>query len=190
MADNISTRPVLPGEDTKIVSLREFEQRISELKDTFSKALTHEREIRETITKKIEEARRLNDKEILRRLMELNHAHELAAENWSRSMPREMFDQWQKEYDRWKNDVMSQLTALLPFAKQLEDIERRTTSIEASIIERRGLSITVSTLDGRVSTIESLVSKATGAAILLGLMGLSGVLALFLGLARLAGLLK
>ena len=60
-----------------------------------------------------EQALALQAKEYERRLTGLNHAHETAMQNWSHSLPRELFDAFEKEYDRWKLDITAQLSGTI-----------------------------------------------------------------------------
>lgn len=186
----LPTRPQLPDEDRKAVTLREFEQRSSELKDQFGKALAHERELREEITSKLEDARKLNSDEILRRLNELNHAHSTAMENWARSLPRELFDQWKEDYDKWRTDVGTQLTIIAPHTSQINSLMARITALESEVGHMKSVGPHVVALDARLVIMERLTGRWTGALFLLGAMGVSGVLALILGLARLGGAIQ
>lgn len=159
-------RPVLPGEDQKVVTLREFEQRLSDFKNFIAQLFASERELRETITEQHEAARELNAKEVLRRLDELNHAHKTAMENWARSLPREMFIQFKEEHDKWKASV---------------DLALASTMSSIGAIKQLELS---------VGAMEKLTNKVTGAFVLLGAMGVAGVIALILGIARLTGVVN
>lgn len=165
--DNVGpARPVLPGEDEKHLTLREFEQRHADLKNLLTTLLDHERESRETITVKLEEARELQAGENKRRLDELNHAHQEARKNWETSLPREMFVSWKAEHDKWRESINLALVAIIPNAQE------------------------IATIDARLGGLEKSANKIQGAFILLGVMGLSGVVALLLGLARMAGLVE
>lgn len=86
----------MPTDDTPdgIVSRRELELRLTalrELLDTKERAHTKALELQA-----IENARRLG---------ELNHAHQVAQDNWSRSLPRETFASFQSEWDKWRSEV-------------------------------------------------------------------------------------
>lgn len=159
-------RPVLPSESTEKVSLRELEQRLEAIEKLMNERTRYEREILSTRENSLKEALQLADVETKRRLDELNHAHELAAQNWARSLPREMFEQWKEEFSKWRDGVTRALTKSEPYAEGLASLSQRLT------------------------TIENASNKVAGAFVLLGIMGLSGVLALILGLARLAGMLQ
>lgn len=50
--------------------------------------------------------------EVQRRLGELNHAHETAVKEQARTLPREMFDQWRNDFDKWKDGVNRELTTI------------------------------------------------------------------------------
>jgi predicted Ser/Thr protein kinase len=69
--------------------------------------LAHERELREMQISYEEKARVIQATEYARRLDVLNHAHEEAAANWARTLPREMFDSWVKDFDKWRGEVMT-----------------------------------------------------------------------------------
>jgi hypothetical protein len=69
--------------------------------------IAHERALREMQIAFEERARVLQATENLRRLDVLNHAHEEAAANWARTLPREMFDSWVKDHDKWRAEVVT-----------------------------------------------------------------------------------
>src|SRR5688500_11528006 len=94
-------RPVIPTEATDVVTLRELEQRLSAMQKLIDERTRYEREILSTRENSIKEAMELAAIETKRRLDELNHAHQMAAENWARSLPREMFHQWEAEHAKW-----------------------------------------------------------------------------------------
>jgi hypothetical protein len=164
MSDKDPSRTTTAG--TGYLQLREFEQRMQEIKDLIEIEIRHERELRDTTAAALAKANYLALKEIERRLGELNHAHAQAMENWARTLPREMFESWQKEYDLWKEAINRLMTAMSPQSGELKAIE------------------------SRVDAIEGAANKVQGALILLGLMGLAGVTALALGLLRLAGVVQ
>jgi hypothetical protein len=128
--------------------------------------IAHEREVRQTRADALAKAVEIQAIETLRRLDELNHAHALAAKNWQQSLPRELFEQWRDDHSKWKETVN---TAMALGAQ----VHANTSRVES-----------------RIGTIETMANKLSGALILLGAMGVAGVLALLLGVARLAGVLK
>ena len=158
-------RAVVPTEQKDYVTLREFEQRLVEMRNLMDERTRYEREILSTRENLVKEALHLQAAEYDRRLTDLNHAHATAMENWRMSMPREMFDQWEREYSKWKEQVQLILNS----------------AITPAAIDR---------LDERLKVIERGANKITGALILLGFAGLAGVAALVLGLARIAGVVK
>jgi hypothetical protein len=163
---NTPARPVLPGELDKAVSMREFEQRMFAMQQLMNDRIRAERELVETRSNALDKALELAAKETERRLEELNHAHANAVDNWRRSLPREVFEATVIEWSKWRDLVNVHVTTLTAIPQ------------------------TITGIDARVSAIEKMSNKLMGAFILLGLMGLSGVLALILGLARLGGLLR
>jgi hypothetical protein len=128
--------------------------------------IEHEREVRETRADALAKAVEIQAIETLRRLDELNHAHATAMENWRQSLPRELFEQWRDDHSKWKETV----NTAMGLGAQVHANAAR--------------------LESRVTTIETIANKLTGALILLGAMGVAGVLALMLGIARLAGVLR
>lgn len=58
-----------------------------------------------------EKALRLHSVEVERRLDLLNHDAERARQNWERTLPREVFAQYQKEMDAWREAVDKHKTA-------------------------------------------------------------------------------
>lgn len=158
-------RPVIPTEQKDLVTLREFEQRFSELRQLMDERTRYEREILSTRENLLKEALKLQATEIERRLSELNHAHATAVENWRTSMPRELFDQWEREYSKWKDN--------------LQGIINRLVTTEA--LDR---------MDTRLKEIERGANKVAGALVLLGFAGAAGIIGLLLGILRLAGVLQ
>lgn len=190
MAHETPARAVLPDEIERTVSLREFEQRLADLAKQIDEKVSAERELRQTRAEALDKALELQATEYARRLQDLNHAHQIALENWARSLPRELFDQWRDEYSKWRESVNTTLTTLLPLQTRAEANASHIAMLEASIASLSPLVQMIAPLTSRVTTIETLSNKLTGALILLGVMGMSGVLALMLGLARLVGVIK
>ena len=128
--------------------------------------IEHEREVRQTRADALAKAVEIQAIETLRRLDELNHAHATAMENWRTSLPRELFEQWREDHAKWKETVN---TAMGLGAQ----VHANTARLET-----------------RIATIETGANKVYGAFILLGAMGVAGVIALLLGVARLAGVMN
>lgn len=162
----MKTAVQLSSAGDKCLQMREFELRHNELREYVDVMVKHERDVRTVVWIAQEKALALQASEYSRRLEDLNHAHRTAMENWAQSLPREMFDQWKDEHSKWRDAVSTSITTLTP------------------------LGPAVHAISDRISGLETMANKITGALILLGVMGLSGVLALALGLARLAGVLK
>lgn len=158
-------RPVIPTEQKDLVTLREFEQRLSELRQLMDERTRYEREILSTRENLLKEALLKQASEYERRLAELNHAHVIAMENWRTSMPRELFDQWEREYQKWKDNLQSTMTRLVT----TEALDR---------------------MDTRLKEIERGANKVAGALVLLGFAGAAGIVGLLLGILRLAGVLQ
>lgn len=158
-------RPVIPSEQKDFVTLREFEQRFSELRQLMDERTRYEREILSTRENLLKEALLKQASEYERRLTELNHAHATAMENWARSMPRELFEQWEKEYDKWKEGIQTTLNRLVT----MEALDR---------------------MDIRLKEIERGANKVAGALVLLGFAGAAGIIGLLLGILRIAGVLQ
>lgn len=158
-------RPVIPTEQKDLVTLREFEQRFSELRQLMDERTRYEREILSTRENLLKEALLKQASEYERRLSELNHAHQTAMENWARSMPRELFEQWEREYQKWKEGIQYTITRLV--------------SVEA--LDR---------IDSRLKEIERGANKVSGALVLLGFAGAAGIIALLMGVLSLAGVLE
>jgi hypothetical protein len=126
----------------------------------------YEREILSTRENLLKEAMNIAAVETRRRLDELNHAHELAAENWARSLPREMFEQFKDDNMKWRDGVTRALLKTDPYGEAIGTLQQRIGSLEMS------------------------ANKVVGGFFVLGVMGLSGVAALALGLLRLAGIVQ
>lgn len=162
---NTPARPVIPTEQKDFVTLREFEQRFQELRQLFDERTRYEREILSTRENSIKEALGKQSVEYERRLTELNHAHQIAKENWAQSMPRELFVQWEREYQKWKETMQVALQKLVT----VEALDR---------------------VDMRVKDLERTGNKVSGAMLLLGFAGAAGIAGLLLGLLRIAGVMK
>lgn len=158
-------RPVIPTEQKDFVTLREFEQRFTELRQLIDERTRYEREILSTRENLLKEALGKQASEYERRLNELNHAHQIAKENWQQSMPRELFEQWDREYQKWKESIQAS--------------QQRLVTVEA--LDR---------VDTRVKELEKSANKVSGAVVLLGIAGAAGVVALLMGILRVAGVLK
>lgn len=158
-------RPVIPTEQKDLVTLREFEQRMSELRQLMDERTRYEREILSTRENLLKEALQKQASEYERRLTELNHAHEIAKENWRNSMPRELFEQWEREYQKSKDNIQGIMTKLVT----TEALDR---------------------MDTRLKEIERGANKVAGALVLLGFAGAAGIIGLLLGILRLAGVLE
>jgi hypothetical protein len=113
-----------------------------------------------------ESARALQAREYERRLTELNNSHKLAVDERNRVVSREAFDSSLQEYAHWKEEVNAQLIIL--------------GTLRAEIAELRG----------SVQLMTALGNRIQGAMLFVGSMGVAGVLALLLGLARIAGVLQ
>lgn len=136
------------------------------LREFVQEQVLHERELREAITEALATALKLDSIETKRRLDELNHAHDQAMENWRTSLPRELFEQWKAEHLKWRDMVHTSISTI------------------------NQLNIDVGHMMGRLSAIETLSNKLSGALILLGVMGLAGVVGLLIGVARLMGVIQ
>ncbi len=174
---------------SEYVQLREFEQRIQELKDLIASEVKHERELREAKQASIGTANTLALNEIDRRLGELNHAHAQAMENWARTLPREMFESWQKEYDRWKLDINTTLTATAPLGGDVKALEARI-SAQAGLSAAFSTAMTdLSELSKKVEAIEKNANRISGGIIFAAAVGILGLISVIVGFARIAGLI-
>ncbi len=126
----------------------------------YEQKMTHLRELLTLHIQSTAEADRLSSDEIARRLDELNHAHSEARENWSRSLPRELFESTVKEWDKWRSGV------------------------DAMAVLSQSQSAETGNLDQRVLRLEAAAHKVSGALILIGLMGAAGVIAFAMALLR------
>lgn len=157
-------RPVLPSEQKDFVSLREFEQRMQEMRLLLDERTRYEREILSTRENLLKDAKELQAVEYERRLSELNHAHKIAMENWARSLPREIYEAFLTEFRSWRDKVNADITA------------------------NNQLPTGVSGLARRVGDLESALQQAQGALMLARFMGFAGVIALLVTFARMAGM--
>lgn len=158
-------RPTLPTEATDFVTLRELEQRLHSFQKLYDERTRYEREILSTRENSLKDALKLAHVETQRRLDELNHAHQLAAENWARSLPRELFEQWKADHMTWREGLTRALVKIEPHGEAITSLNQRLSGIETS------------------------ANRIAGGFVLIGMMGLAGVIALLLGLARLAGVM-
>lgn len=187
MADKDPSRSTSLGSES--VQLREFEQRLQEIKDLIDLRVTQEREMREASQTSIAQANTLALREIERRLGELNHAHAQAMENWARTLPRELFESWQKEYDRWKAEVSMILTTQAPQAGDLKALEARVSVQSAQSAAFSTAMTTMESMRTKVDAFEKMSNRLQGAFYLLTIGGVAGILALIMGLLRTAGVM-
>jgi exonuclease VII large subunit len=151
---SVPARPVLPGESERMVSLREFEQRMFALSQQINDQIRSQRELSDTRAEALQTALNLQAEEYRRRLDELNHAHETAMENWRTSLPREMFDSYSNEWQKWRDTVNAQLVTLTHVSPSLTAVELRLQKAEDAL------------------------QQANGALVLIRFMGFAGVIAL------------
>jgi hypothetical protein len=182
------SRPLHPKEMEQSLSIREYEQRSEALKMWIDSQLEHIKEVAEIEAEALKMALDLRAStvekdqaaksiELARRLDELNHAHKTAMENWARSLPRELFDSFIGEWNKWRSSIDTTLITHQQIPIQIAELSSRTMKEIAS-------------LESRTARIEGVVQRTTGAFILLGLMGASGVVALAISLMRLAGAVR
>ncbi len=89
------------------------------LREYFEERLAHEHDITWHRFSQDEAVRAEYKKEVERRLQELNHAHSQQVAEQQRTLPREMFEQFEKEYrakhdeiQTWKNQIAGGLTLM------------------------------------------------------------------------------
>lgn len=156
-------RPVLPTEAKSFVTLREFEQRLTEFGRLIDERTRYEREILSTRENLLKEAKELQAVEYERRLAELNHAHQTAMDNWRMSLPREVFEAFHAEFRTWRDAVNTHMTASATMPSALAGLDKRLESAETTL------------------------QQAMGALVLIRFMGFAGLLALVVTFLRMAG---
>jgi hypothetical protein len=82
------------------------------IREYLEQRLDYERSLVEQRFALIDQARQLQAAEYERRLVVLNHAHEQAVAESARVVPRELFEQFLKEYGAFKLDTRESLTAI------------------------------------------------------------------------------
>lgn len=173
---DIPQRSQLPDEAERSLSLREFEQRHNALERHVAAEIyrviamaellvSHNAEVEETRHLEQDRALMLQAAEYQRRLDLLNHANDAAVENWRRTLPRELFDAFVRESDKWRDDA---------------NVKLATSSSS---------QIAVTSIGARVTALETAVVTAQGALTLLRFMGFAGAIALLLSILRLAGVI-
>lgn len=128
----VPARPVLPSETEKYVTLREFEQRIYTMQMQMVENIKAHRELNDFRAGALEKALLLQAAEYERRLNVLNHAHEQAVKEAARVVPREMFDQSQVDWNKWRDEVNTRLTNLSPVIERMNGNEARVRILESS----------------------------------------------------------
>ena len=136
------------------------------IREYLEQRLDYERTIMAQRMELVDKALALAAAEYERRLTVLNHAHEAAVKEQARVLPRETFDQWKDDFSKWRGTV------------------------DTAVVGTVNHSTLIGSLERRVSEIEKLSNKVSGAVILLGTMGLAGVLGFLLAVARIVGLMK
>lgn len=177
---NIPARPLHPSEMERAVSLREFEQRMDALKQQINDQLRAQRELVDTRAASVEKERIIQAAEYERRLTELNHAHETAMENWRTSLPRELFEQHQHTWQQWRDETSKQLTLLTQLPMSMSGLDARISGVDTR------LDVRINGIDTRVKVLEQGVQRMSGALWLLGFAGAAGIVALLIGVLRLA----
>lgn len=132
MAAEVPARPVLPSEAERYVTLREFEQRLYNMQMHMVENIKAQRELSDFRATALEKALLLQASEYERRLNVLNHAHEVAVKEAARVVPREMFDQFGSEWNKWRDDVNTKLTNLVPIIERMNGHEVRTRHLESA----------------------------------------------------------
>lgn len=187
---NLPARPVHPGESDKQVSLREFEQRIFSLEQQINDRMRSQRELVETRSNALQKALDLQASEIERRLQELNHAKQDAIINWRMSLPREVFETTVAEWHKWRELVSTQLITLQKVPGEINTVENQLATTTTALATLQSLPNDIASLHSQIGTITTLANKLSGALLLLGIMGMAGVVAFVLGIARLAGVMR
>lgn len=133
----------------------------------------------------IKDALDLSKGELARRLDVLNHAHEEAISNWSKTLPRETFEIWKNEHDRWKQElallVTSFMTVTVFDAWRKENDKWKETV--APIADQKIIMQNVDKLETALNQFQGIIR-------FLQFAGISGILALLIALLRLSGLIK
>jgi hypothetical protein len=155
----------------KAVTLREFEQRMDALRNQISDQIRSTRELLDTRAGSVEKERLIQAREYERRLTELNHAHANQMENWRTSLPRELFESHLTTWQHFREEVSKQLILLTQIPISLGSLDQRLGSIDA-----------------RVKSLEQVQQRMSGALWLLGFAGVAGIVALVIGVMRLARL--
>lgn len=94
-----------------------------------------------------QEALRIQRKEYMRRLIELNGAHERATKEQARTLPRDMFEQYAhsqvavqtasaKEFQQWKDGVNAAITANRVWAVVVGFVVAAAVSLAGNFISR------------------------------------------------------
>lgn len=74
--------------------------------------LEHVQSLADERARAYQAALEINTGETQRRLEELNHAHSRERENWSKSLPRELFDAYIREQAAWREHVTKELVRI------------------------------------------------------------------------------
>lgn len=158
-------RPVLPSEQRDWVTLREFEQRMSEFRALMDERTRYEREKTNERAQALDKAMALQAIEYERRLTDLNHHREETVSNLRATVQRDVYDTKMGELSRWQRIVDAQLI------------------IDAQAVADQ------KALESKLDLLTVTLQRAEGALTLIRFMGFAGVVALIISFLRLAGVM-
>lgn len=133
----------------------------------------------------IKDALDLSKGELARRLDVLNHAHEEAQQNWSKTLPRETFETWKNENDTWKQDISLQLTGLMSITS-FEGWRKEYDKWKETVAPIADQKLIMQNVD----KLETALNQFQGIIRFLQFAGAAGIIALLMAILRLSGIIK
>lgn len=167
----------------KKIALIEQDIKFAEKFDTAYKE--HFKDLENQYRKLMKEAFDLQAGEYSRRLLELNHAHKIAEDNWSMSLPRETFELWKGEYEKKQIDIGLLGTTYLTIAT-FNTWKKEHDNWKLSVAPVADMKLVQNSVD----KIESKFDQLSGAIRLALILGATGFVGLVIAILRMAGLVK
>lgn len=115
--------------EPKILSFEELYRETQHVKELFEQRFIEH-----------EKALKLNAAEILRRLIELNHAHEQARDDFSKYVSYDTFRGFETAWNKWREDFIRELEVYRSTIRKEQEIYRETVRKEIATLNDRSSS--------------------------------------------------
>lgn len=131
------------------------------------------------------DALNLQKDEYARRLNELNHAHKIAEDNWQKTLPRESFDIWKDEFNKWKADVALKTSGFIT-RDFFETWKKENEKWKDTVAPVRDVDVIFKS----VEDLKVILNRAQGIIMFLQFAGAAGIIGLLIGILRMTGVIK